>query len=142
MTEIRKADRGARRRALTIVVAGAVVGGAIILAADGARPVIESWLAANAERLVQYPSVAASVMAVVMLPVAGFALYLRRYGAAVVASERFPLAGEEVVRDTPVRFGARAVRQGRAMQALAILLLAASAALPLLLWATVRTLSE
>lgn len=51
----------------------------------------------------------------------------------MIRVERFPLPGQKVVRDTPVREGRAAIVHGRVLQALAVLLAVAAAALPVVL---------
>lgn len=142
MTTVRRADPEARKLAFIIVGVGAMVGVALILAAEKVRPSFEQWLVSNSGWLAQNPAAAAAVAGIAILPMAGVAIYLWRYAGKVVATERFPLAGQKVVRDTPVRFGPRAIRHGRILQSLAALVLAVSFAMPCWIYAIIRSLDS
>jgi hypothetical protein len=134
MGEIQRTDPGARRIAVVVVLVAGLLGSALLVATGGVGPDFEQWAAENVHYLVENSWLAGLAVAVMMSPVAGFSIYLRRYGSDVVSNERFPLPGQEVVRDTPVRFGREAVRHGRILQVLAGALLVACATVPYLFW--------
>ena len=114
-SEILRADPVARRRALTIVVVGGVLG---LLAIQWLLP----WARGRVEQAVYegglpQSAVCKSVLVGLMLvatSVAAFGVYAFRFGRRVVAEERFPPAGITVVRDTRVLHGRAARLLGRA----------------------------
>jgi hypothetical protein len=74
------------------------------------------------------------------VPLLALALYFWRWGGAIVRAGRFPPPGAEVVRDTPVRRGAAARRQGRLAQGFAAVVAVAAFVLALLGWRLIALL--
>lgn len=130
--KIQKADPAARRRSLLAVgIAGlvlfALLVGALLLGLD--RRELAGAIAAH---LLAAPRHGVALVSIGVAPVALYAIYMLVFGARVIRARRFPLPGQAVVRDTPIREGRAAVARGRLLQILAALLLLASLALPLI----------
>ncbi len=135
--KIQKADPAARRKSLLIVgLAGIVLLVAGLLFGFDEPDRID----AIAGLILESPRIGVIAMAVGALPIVLFAIYLFVVGARVVRAERFPLPGQAVGRDTPIREGRAAIVHGRVLQALAVLLALAAAALPVILARVLDTL--
>ncbi len=135
--KIQKADPAARRKSLLIVgLAGIVLLVAGLLFGFDEPDRID----AIAGLILESPRIGVIAMAVGAFPIVLFAIYLFVVGARVVRAERFPLPGQAVVRDTPIREGRAAIFHGRVLQALAVLLALAAAALPVILARVLDTL--
>jgi hypothetical protein len=135
MTEIRRADPHARRRALLIIAGGAIVGAGLIWAWDQFRPDLHAWLVAEpGARSRRLGVLLLAVAAVVVVPLVGFAVYLWRLGSRILRERQFPPSGWTVVRDTAILRGPAAARRGRVVRGAAALLLVAATVLALLLW--------
>lgn len=142
MPDIEKADPKARRRAIAIVAAAALVGGMAVYLLDKNRPQLAAWFEERTEFWLAHPEVIAFGCFVLMLPIIGIAIYLWRFGATIVAAKRFPPPGIPVVRDTVILLDARAIYRGRLMQALSVLLLVSSVSLPVAIWYVLRLLGN
>ena len=130
--ELQRADPAARRRALTILIAGTIVGATLLLVAGAARPGIEAWLK---EDLISRSRMLLGGMAVAMCtPLLAMAGYLWRLGRRVVFARRFPPPGTRLLRDTPIVTGLGATRAGRVLQGCAAALGLAGVALALVIW--------
>lgn len=141
MGDILRADPLTRRRAATIVVLGAVVGGIAILAFDRYRPWLEQWILSDPERAGQRIT-AVTILLVLMLtiPSYAFAAHLWVRGRRVRRSRRFPLEGERVFRDTPILHGEAAAVRGRVLECLAAALAVMATGIGVALWLVVRAL--
>ena len=121
INEIRKADPGARRRAILVVVLGAAVGGLLIAGFEHFREPFRDWLisdpaeTARREKLAIYASVV-----VLCVPVMAAAAYFWLLGAKVLRAQQFPPPGFRVIRDTPVIDGRGAVTRGHVLQVVAV----------------------
>ena len=135
--EIQRGSPRARRRAVLVVLVGAAAGAAALVAIECHRPALQAWLAADPARA---RMTLGAVFAALVLPLLGLAGYLWRWGGAIARAERFPPPGAEVVRDTPVRRGAAARRQGRLVQGFAAACALAAIALAALGWRLVALL--
>jgi hypothetical protein len=133
--EVQRADAGARRRAVLLVVAGAVVGALLIAASERARGPLRDWILSepgeSARRLRLVVLLSGGVL---LAPLFGFAAYLWTLGSRVLRAGRFPPPGCRVIRDTPVHRGRPAVSRGRGLQALAVGLGVAAALLGSMWW--------
>ncbi len=137
--KIQKADPAARRRSLLFVGLAGIV---LLLAGLVFGFDSTDRIGAIAEIILESPRRSVIAMAVGAVPVVLFAIYLFVIGARVIRAERFPLPGQAVVRDTPIREGRAAVVYGRVLQALAVLLMLAAAALPVVLARVLDTLID
>ncbi len=139
MTEIRRADPAARRRAVLLVVLGALVRSRL----ERYGPALRQWLlSAPAELAPRFRLTFLLLAAVLSGPLITLAICLWTLGAKVLRAEEFPPPGYRVNRDTPVIRGHSAVMRGRDFKVLALGLGGISALLWLLLWRLARTLSE
>jgi hypothetical protein len=135
MTEIRKADPVARRRALWQVVLGAAVGAALILGLERCRAPLRDWLLSEPAELPRRVRLVLFIAgSLVSVPLIALAMYLWAMGARVIRAGEFPPPGYAVIRDTPVLVGTAAVSRGRSLKALALSLAAGAALWWLLLW--------
>jgi hypothetical protein len=141
MTEVRRADPAARRRALLFVIVSALVGTVLIAGFEHYRTPLRDWLGSEPGDLTHRATLVFFLAAAVLsAPLLAFAAYLWSLGAKVLRAREFPPPGSRVIRDTPVIEGQAAVRRGRALRALALGLGVASALLCLLLWQLARAL--
>lgn len=79
---------------------------------------------------------------IVSIPLIVFSIYLFIHGHKVIKGRRFPVAGEKVIRETRILKGAAAIRHGRIIQCLSVLIIVASVTLPLILWQLVQTITD
>lgn len=143
MAEVRKADPGARRQAVLLVLLGAMVGTLLIVAFERYRTPLHDWLRSEPEQLVdRVKLILFSLAALLSLPLIAFAASLWSTGTRVVTAREFPPPGQRVIRDTPVAVGAPAVRRGRALKVLALFLCAAIALLWVAIGQFARVFSE
>ena len=132
MKEIQRGDPSARRKAVTILIAGAIVGAALLAIAGAVRPDLEAWLK---EDLRGRSRIVLGAIAVLMAgPLLALAAYLWHLGGRVVATGRFPPSGARLVRDTPVVTGSAATRAGRVLQSCAAALAVAAVLLAVFIW--------
>lgn len=130
MVEIQRGDDEARSRAL---VAGVAVAAFLLILAG--LPTAVGWGPDRvAEHLLKRPILWPIGGGVAVAPPLFLSIYLYVYGAQICRAERFPKPGQAVIRDTPVLTGAKAVRRGRIIQALAMALFLTSVSVPMLLW--------
>jgi hypothetical protein len=120
---IEKADPRARIIVIAAFVALVLCGTAIIAFADAVRTVLVAWIASDAASArSRAVIVSIGLAAAVILPVAGIAAYLWRFGTRVVREARFPPRGARLVVDTLVIEGTEAHQRGRMLQTLAVVL--------------------
>lgn len=117
MSDIQKGDASLRRVTIAFVVAGAVVGAALIALATAYRPAFEDWLK---EDLRARARLVMGALAVATAgPVLGLSGYMWIFGRRIIRAERYPPPGLRVTHDTPVVIGDVARRRGRLLQVLA-----------------------
>src|SRR5262245_9211117 len=103
MAEIRKADPGARRRALLLLAVGTLVGALLIAGWERYRLPFRDWLVSEPEKTAHRARLVFVLLAIALsAPPAAFAARLWRLGAAVRRARQFPPPGYRVIRDTPV----------------------------------------
>ena len=135
MNEVRKADPGARRRAILVVVFGAALGALLILGLEELREPLHDWVRSDrAETAPRARLVLLLSAALLAVPAIVAAVYLWRLGARVLRTRQFPPPGFRVIRDTPVFEGDAAATRGYAIQALALCLGLGAALLCLFFW--------
>ena len=134
MTEIQPADPRARRRALILYFVCVFVGLLLIAAFSMYEQALLDWLERNVESIVTYrlPVVLAALL--LAAPLFLMSGHLWRYANRCIDAGRMPPPGCAVVRPTPVRTGAAAVRNARFLQGLALLVALSGLALPVLCW--------
>jgi hypothetical protein len=131
VAEIRRADPRARRKAVLLVVVGAVVGAFAMLAF---APFGE-WLASQPGEIAHRIKLVFFLAGIILsAPLIAFAAYFWTLGARVLRTHEFPPPGYSVVRDAPIIKDRAAIRRGHALQALALCLAAACVLLLMLLW--------
>ena len=140
--KIQPADPGARRKSLWLLCVGTIIGTCVILAIEFFREDIQQWFQRNFEYLLENSIIVFFFSLVLMVPILVGEIYLLLLGNRTVRAKRFPPPGYAVVRDTPILEGARGLRRGRIMQALSLLLLISTAAIPFVLWYIFRSLAE
>lgn len=139
---IRKADPGARRQALLIVVTGTFIGAALLIGFERYSPRLRDWLSSEPAELAYRVKVGiALVTALTSGPLLALAAYLWWLGTAVVRVQEFPPPGYRVIRDTPVVVGSVAIFRGRGLQVLAACLAVGAATLSVVLWRLARALT-
>jgi len=140
MDEIQQADPKAKRKAIWLVGITTLFGFCAMLAFEYYQDDFQSWLELNIGYLVQNAYVVFLVAVVFISPVIVAGIYLLFLGNRIVRSQRFPIPGHAVIRDTQVLRGLRAIRRGRIIQLLSLLLLVAAGAIPFLFLAIFRAL--
>ena len=143
MTEVRRADPGARRQAVLLVMLGALVGTLLIIGFERYRTPLRDWLLSEPGELVHRVKLVFLLSATVLTaPLVALAIYLWLLGARVLRARQFPPPAYRVIRDTPVIGGQAAVLRGRVFKVLGLCLALASSLLWLLLWQLAWVLSE
>ena len=138
MLEVQKADRKTRRTASAIVLVGALVGAALIAAADQLQPTLRTWV-------LQDPDVRMRViiLGLVLLttgPAIGMSVFLWSVGRRIARAGRYPPPGFGVWRDTPVVTGDVASARGRMYQIFGAFLGTAGLLLAFFLWRMMVTI--
>ena len=142
MPDLQRADPRARRHAVVAVTAGTIIGVLAIGTFTRYRSALERWLVEPADPVPRLRLLVFVLAAFVTIPSVGFAIYLWRLGARIVHTERFPLPGATVIRDTPITTGDKARRQGRLVQAAGVLIASTSVAMLLVFWLVVLSASS
>jgi hypothetical protein len=127
MPAVQRADAAARRRALVAALAVAVAGVLAYFAFDAWVTDLQSRTPSDAAQALSGVLVWAT--AAVCVVVLAFAVYAWRLGRKAATTGRFPPHGMTVVRDTSILEGPRAIVRGRMLQAVAVVLIVAAAAL-------------
>ena len=138
--DIQPASQHARRRAVAVVGIALVMGSAVIIMLNRYGPAIDRYAIEHADELIANAWIVAMACAVLLLPLILLAFSLFRTAARVVREERFPPAGMEVVRDTPIATGRAATVRARVLQVAAVVTVAAALGIPLALWLFLRSL--
>ncbi|MGI9324652.1 MAG: hypothetical protein ACR2PZ_05485 [Pseudomonadales bacterium] len=141
MTEIQQADLQLRRRILWLLAFVILV---IALLTLGLRPYGQQLTAdfvGQMLRLADQPFLFLVLGLLFVAPLLILALYLFRYGTAVIGGERLPPKEHGVIRDTMVLTGAPARRRGRVAQYGAIVLIALALAIPVLFLQMIRSIT-
>ncbi len=138
--EIQQADPRARKQAMWIVALAAVVGSCVVLVFSRHQDALRVWLDLNWEHVVQNSMGTFLVVLVFVSPLFIACFYLFALGCRIVQGERFPPVNFAVTRDTRVLSGPKAVRRGRTIQILSLLLLVASGMIPCIVWSLFQTL--
>jgi hypothetical protein len=135
VTEVRRADPAARRRAILLVILGALAGTLVIATLALFRAPLLEWLQSEPpERAPRLRLLLLLMAAALSGPLLLFAAHLWSLGARVLQARQFPPPGYRVIRDTSVVAGQAATSRGRGLKALALLLGLAAVVLSLLLW--------
>ena len=140
--KIQPADPGARRKSLWLIGIATIIGAGLILAFEFFREDIQQWLERNIDYLLENSIIVFFFSLALIAPILVGETYLLLLGNRTVRAKRFPPPGYAVVRNTPILEGARGLRRGRIIQALSLLLLFSTAAIPFVLWYIFRALAE
>ena len=128
---ILSADSRYRRTILMLAVVLVLVGGGIIFWFQGMIDEIVALAETDPKTAVRRTHQMFKVlMGFLGFSLAAFAVYLVQLGARVMRSEQLPPPGTRVVRDIRIRTGSQAVRRGRLLLALAVVLGLAGAVVP------------
>jgi hypothetical protein len=131
--ETQSADPRLRRIAGLVFVALVLVGAVALLT-------LQSWLSGVAQEAptavaqAQLLAVFGWLVGISCVALLILAIYLWRTAAQVLATQQFPPPGMRVVRDTTVLRGAVALRRGRIIQGIGVLLVFCSLALAVAAW--------
>lgn len=135
MSEIQYADPAARRRVMWLVVFGASIGGFALLALVRYLPLLDRWRVSEPDQLEQWvTTVLLFLVVVITVPLFAFAAHLWVRGTYVHRYRRFPVQGEDLIRDTPIVRGEAAEVRGRLLQCFAIGMAVTAILLALALW--------
>ena len=141
MANIQKADPQARRKAIKVIIIGALVGTALFFLLQAAVGNVNQWIESNAVFLVEYHYLAFLIMLALVAPGLALSIYLIRFAGKIVSSGRFPPPDTPVIRDVRILEGKQAILRGRLVQFLCWIILLALAAIPLLIWYIFFTVS-
>jgi hypothetical protein len=133
MPNVAKADPGARRKAVYIILVCTLIGAALIVSFERYRRQLHDWILADPSGH-RMQLVLLSLAFLGSVPLVGFAVYLWSLGSRTVQAQQFPPPGQRVLRDTPVVTGQAALVRGRLVKTLAISLFLAAALLSILFW--------
>jgi len=128
--EIQKADPEKRRNLILACVIAWVAGGVLIVVYD----MLLSWAARDAGVEIQRLNVVIGSLLLLAIPVIAVSRTIWMAGRDVIRTQRYPPPGMKVIRDTVVVTGVKARRYGSLMQALSILFVVLSFAVPAVLW--------
>jgi hypothetical protein len=118
--ETQRADPGLRRTAALVFLALVLVGAAGLVA-------LQIWLSGLAQPAAvssqgQLLAAFAGLVGTACVSLLALAVYLWRTAGRVLAAGQFPPPGMRVVRDTPVLRGTKALRRGRIIQGVSVVL--------------------
>lgn len=130
MDEIQPADRSATGKVKWVFGIAALAGICAILVFESFQGDFVFWLEQNIDYLVQNTIVVFLVAVVFVSPVIAAGIYLFLLGRRIVQTKRFPPPDYVVYRDTRVLKGSLAIRRGRIVQLLSLLLLLAAGSIP------------
>jgi hypothetical protein len=142
MADVQKADPGARRQAVWLLVAGTVAGALLIVAFARYETPLVKWMRADPrEAAHRLTLVLVAGVVVLSAPAVLFAAYLWRLGGRVLRAQQFPPPGYRAIRDIPIVTGRAAVLRGQLFRILGACLGVASLFLWLTLWRLARLLA-
>lgn len=134
MGTVQPADPKARRKAVWVISIASVLGLSAIWAFEYFQSDLQSWLEKNIDFLLENTIVVFLVSLALISPVLAAGTYLLLLGNRTVREQRFPPLGDAVSRDTLVLEGRPALRRGRVIQLLSVLLLCSAGAIPFIVW--------
>src|SRR5262245_50425399 len=141
MTETQRAGPAARRQAVLLVVAGAVVGTGLLVALEHYRAPLREWLLSEPEQLAHRLKLVFLLVSVAMsAPLFGFAAHIWCLGSKVIRAQQIPPPRYHVAPRTPVAQERRALTRGRSFKILAVLLATVAAVMWCLLGDLLRRL--
>ena len=140
MADVAKADPGARRRAICIIIVVALIGAVLIEGLERYLPQVGEWARADpsgARSRFLFSSFAFLSAA----PCVAFAVYLWFLGARIIRARQFPPPGLRVLRDTAILTGEAALFRGRLLRAFAVGFVIAAVLLALMLLRLASTIT-
>ena len=118
--KFQKANSASRRKAISIVIAAALIGSLIIFFFEKQSDPLLNWFFSDSSQLVPRLKLFCTIVAIFgALLLIAFAVNLWFLGDRVIGARRFPLEGQKVVRDTPILEGRAAMARGRVYKILA-----------------------
>ena len=121
-SEIQLADPAARKRAIWIAIVAISAAGVLALVAHFKEGQVVAWLTENSDTMIRQPGIVFAVVFIAMLPLVCFSAYMFNQARKIIRSERIPPPGQKVIKDTPVITGRKALRQGRILRILTIIM--------------------
>ena len=132
---VQRADPGARRQALILVGAAALVGTLLLLGFERYGESLRDWVLSDPEQSRRRLRLLFILFAAgASAPLLAFGGYLWVLGHKIVRAKQFPPPGQRVVRDTEVVEGEAAMARGRALKVFAVVLCAFCIMFWMLLW--------
>lgn len=139
--EVQKADPAARRKAILIVVIGALIGALLIGGIECYRDRLADWIGdAVIARHGRVRFLFLLVVGMLSAPLVVFAVRLWSLGNKVRRAQQCPPPGYRLIRDTRIIRGSAAVMRGRIFKILSAGLVVALGLLFFLAWRLARTL--
>jgi hypothetical protein len=143
MTETQRAEPAARREAVLLVVAGAVVGAVLLVVLERYRAPLREWLLSEPEQSAHRLKFVFLLVSVAMsAPLFGFAAHIWCLGDKVIRAQQLPPPRARVVCDAGVLRERRAVARGHSFKILAVFLAMVAAVMWCLLWRLASALTE
>jgi hypothetical protein len=131
---IQKGDPDAKRKAIWFLVLCSIVGAVVLGSYSYFEAEIHSWIYRNIDFLISNPLAVFLPALIFVTPILFLSVYLFIYGYRASQAKRMPPPGYSVVKDTVVFSGLKAIRMGRLVQFISLVLLLAGAAIPGILW--------
>ncbi|HKJ18915.1 MAG TPA: hypothetical protein VJ984_16295 [Xanthomonadales bacterium] len=120
--EIHPADPETRKRAFWLILVSVVIAVAFAIGIHFHGEKMGEWAEERMLELAEQPPIMFLVAFVFAIPLVGATIPMFRQAGKIVKSERIPPPDAKVVKDTPVITGSKAVRQGRGLQVMAVLM--------------------
>ena len=133
MDKIQLADPAARRWAIWITFIAVAFGSVILLALNLNFTDVEAWLDEHIEFLLDNIYLIVICAFIFVSPIIAGCIYLLILGNRTITNRRYPPHGYAVSRDTRVIEGRSAIRRGRIIQFISILLIAAAVSIPVVI---------
>jgi hypothetical protein len=134
LSEIQKGDPDAKRKAIWLLVLCSIVGSVVLGSYSYFEAEIHRWIYRSIDFLISNPLAVCLPALVFVIPILLFSVYLFIYGYRASQAKRMPPPGYSVVKDTVVLSGLKAIRMGRLVQFISLVLLLAGASIPGILW--------
>lgn len=117
-----------------MLIFGSIFGTVVIASYGYFESQIYEWIEENIALLTSNPEIPFLISLLVVSPLLLFSGYLFIYGHRAARAERIPAPGYDVIRDTVVHTGTSALIRARIVQALSLVLVLASAMIPVFFW--------
>jgi len=143
MTDIRRADPAARRRAGLFIGIAIIVGALVLIALEHNRVPLREWVLAKTGKPGERVGLIILLFAAISVtPLLAFAAYAWSLGGRILRAREFPPPGVSVIRDTRVIRGEAADSRGRRLRLLAVACGIGAVTLGFLLWRLASMFSE